>query len=55
MLGGKTIKALLADPPGRDWYSISVIPGRNSQLKRVFRTAEADAAGSVGRVAIVTV
>ena len=55
ILGEKTIKALLADPPGRDWYRIRVIAGRNNQLKRVFRTAEADAAGSVGWVAIVTV
>jgi len=49
------VKVLLADPPGTDWYSSSLIAGLNTLLKRVFRTAESDAAGSVGRIAIVTV
>jgi hypothetical protein len=30
ILGEKTIKALLADPPGRDWHSFSGIAGRNA-------------------------
>ena len=49
------MEVLLADPPGRDWYSLSLIASRNTPLKRVFRTAEADAAGPIGRIAIVTV